>query len=121
MQTEIHYIFELLDFLMDEIEFHVNNESFERDLITSKQFFQIQLKFERVSELLSYSWNHQDYLAAIEITKSIGYASISEISRKLGIIYIKSVEMIYEMEREGIITKPKDERGYWVYIDDKKN
>ncbi|WP_353805781.1 DNA translocase FtsK [Desulfobacter sp.] len=39
----------------------------------------------------------------MNIVKNRGYASISELSRELGIIYKQSVEMINEMERQGIV------------------
>ncbi|WP_033397119.1 DNA translocase FtsK, partial [Desulfobacter curvatus] len=68
------------------------------------EVYPIELKFDSVAKLFNYQqFNGRDFLRAVNIVKNSGYASISELSRKLGIIYKQSVAMINEMERQGIV------------------
>lgn len=104
MESEITELLEVLYFVLKTIETSVDENSPDLSHDDRERFVDIQLKFDRVSKLFNYQqFNGRDYLRAVNIVKTRGYASISELSRKLGIIYKQAVEMINEMERQGIV------------------
>ncbi|WP_084691858.1 DNA translocase FtsK [Desulfobacter vibrioformis] len=104
MESEITELLEVLYVALKTIETSVDEDSPNFSHDDRERFVDIQLKFDSVSKLFSYQqFNGRDYLRAVNIVKNRGYASVSELSRKLGIIYKQSVEMINEMERQGIV------------------
>jgi len=104
MESEITELLEVLYVALKTIETSVDEDSPNVSHDDRERFVDIQLKFDSVSKLFNYQqFNGRDYLRAVNIVKNRGYASVSELSRKLGIIYKQSVEMINEMERQGIV------------------
>nr|WP_320192681.1 DNA translocase FtsK [uncultured Desulfobacter sp.] len=119
MESEIAEILEVLYAVLKIIETSVDEDSPNFSHDDRERFVDIQLKFDSVAKLFNYQqFNGRDFLRAVNIVKNSGYASISELSRKLGIIYKQSVEMINEMERQGIVktldqeTPPQGIRAY---------
>jgi DNA segregation ATPase FtsK/SpoIIIE-like protein len=104
MESEIIELLEVLYVVLKTIETSVDEDSPDLSHDVRDRFVDIQSKFDSVSKLLNYKqFNGRDYSKAVNIVKNRGYASISELSRKLGIIYKQSVAMINEMERQGIV------------------
>ena len=104
MESEIIDLLEVLYVVLKTIETSVDEDSPDLSHDVRDKFVDIQLKFDSVSKLFNYQqFNGRDYSRAVNIVKNCGYASISELSRKLGIIYKQSVAMINEMERQGIV------------------
>nr|WP_320192723.1 DNA translocase FtsK [uncultured Desulfobacter sp.] len=104
MESEITELLEVLYVALKTIETSVDEDSPDLSHDDRERFVDIQLKFDSVAKLFNYQpFNGRDFLRAVNIVKNSGYASISELSRKLGIIYKQSVEMINEMERQGIV------------------
>lgn len=104
MESEITKLLEGLYVTLKTIETSFDEDFPDLSHDVRKKFLDIQFKFDSVAKLFSYQqFNDRDYSRAVNIVKNRGYASISELSRKLGIIYKQSVEMINEMERQGIV------------------
>ncbi|HBT89751.1 MAG TPA: hypothetical protein DEB50_15220 [Desulfobacter sp.] len=104
MESEITELLEVLYVVLKTIETLVDEDFPDLSHDVRERFLDVQLKFDSVSKLFNYQqFNGRDYSRAVNIVKNRGYASISELSRELGIIYKQSVEMINEMERQGIV------------------
>jgi DNA segregation ATPase FtsK/SpoIIIE-like protein len=104
MESEITKLLEVLYVVLKIIETSVDEDSPDLSHDVRDRFVDIQLKFDSVAKLFNYQqFNGREFLRAVNIVKNSGYASISELSRKLGIIYKQSVELINEMERQGIV------------------
>jgi Mn-dependent DtxR family transcriptional regulator len=104
MESEITELLEVLYVVLKTIETLVDEDFQDLSHDVRERFLDVQLKFDSVSKLFNYQqFNGRDYSRAVNIVKNRGYASISELSRELGIIYKQSVEMINEMERQGIV------------------
>ena len=102
MESEITELLDVLYVVLRTIETSVDEDSPDFSHDDRERFVDIQLKFDSVSKLFNYQqFNCRDYSRAVNIVKNRGYASISELSRELGIIYKQSVKMINEMERQG--------------------
>ena len=111
MESEMTELLEVLHVVLKTIETSLGEDFPNLSLDVRKKFLDIQLNFDCVSKLFSYQqFNSQDYLKAVNIVKGRGYASISELSRELGIIYKQSAEIIYEMERQGIVKSLDQEK-----------
>lgn len=104
MESKITELLDVLYVALKSIETSVDKDLPNLSHDVRDRFLDIQLKFESVSKLFSYQqFNGRDYSRAVKIVKDRGYASIFELSRELGIIYKRSVEIIDEMERQGIV------------------
>ena len=119
MGSEITELLEVLHVVLKTIETSLDEDFPDLSLDVRNKFIDIQLKFDSVSKLFSYQqFNGQNYSRAMKIVKDRGYASISELSRELGIIYKHSADIIYEMERQGIVKtldQEKPLRGIRAY------
>jgi len=114
MQENLLYFLDAFESIMESIASILEEDpSLKHKMVVQRRFFEVRMKFEDLSEDINLKFNYMDYIAAIDIVVDRGYASIAEISRKLGIIYQQSYKLIERMESEGIVIRglPKEGEG----------
>ena len=112
MQKDLFEFFEIFESVLESISILIeDNPDLKHKIVVQRKFYDVKMKFDYLSDDISLKYNYMDYIAAIDIVVNRGYASIAEISRKLGLIYQQSFRLVELMEEEGIVIKGLPPKG----------